>query len=191
MWREQSNNCIPIRFGDDALRLRIQCELEVSSARPVNLGDAMSQSLARVWLHVVFSTKDRRPFLRDEQLRQEMFKMLSHFAGELACPTAAVGGWEDHVHILCGLARTVTIADFVQGLKGETSRWAKERAAVWRGFFWQGGYGAFSVSQSLVDQVVKYIADQAEHHRRLSFQDEFRAICQRHGVDLDERFAWE
>lgn len=151
----------------------------------------MPQSLSRVWLHIVFSTKNRQTFLRDENLREEMFRMLAHHANETGCPSVKVGGWIDHVHILCGLSRTVTIAQLLEVLKRETSKWAKQRDATWSGFYWQGGYGAFSVSQSLLDQVIEYIERQPEHHQRLSFQDEFRALCAKHGVEIDERYVWD
>src|SRR5687768_15218029 len=136
----------------------------------------MPQSLSRIWLHLVFSTKGRKAYLRNEELRDEMFRMLSHHANECSCPAVRCGGWEDHVHILCGLARTMTVATLVEALKVETSKWAKQRQVAWRGFHWQHGYSAFSVSQSLVDQVVEYIEAQREHHARLSFQDEFRQL---------------
>jgi REP-associated tyrosine transposase len=151
----------------------------------------MPQSLSRVWLHIVFSTKDRQPLLRDEQLREEMFKMLGHVANELDCLSGGVGGWEDHVHLLCGLSRTVTIAELVETLKKETSKWAKDRAPQWHRFYWQNGYGAFSVSQSLVGQVQAYIKRQKEHHSTQSFQVEFRMLCDRHGVAIDERYVWD
>jgi putative transposase len=151
----------------------------------------MPQSLSRIWVHIVFSTKDRAPFLRDDGLRDEMFRMLGYHANEAKCPTARVGGWHDHVHILCGLARTITVADLVEVLKTETSKWIKTREPRLSVFHWQNGYGAFSVSQSLVESVIEYLDLQADHHGRMSYQDEFRAICRRHGVDIDERFVWD
>jgi REP element-mobilizing transposase RayT len=151
----------------------------------------MPQSLSRVWLHIIFSTKDRQTFLRDDGLREEMFKMLAHQANETGCPSAKVGGWIDHVHVLCGLSRTVTIAGLVEVLKRETSKWAKQRSPKWGGFYWQSGYGAFSVSQSNLASVIEYIEQQAEHHARLTFQDEFRALCAKHEIEIDERYVWD
>src|SRR5207248_1459132 len=116
-------------------------------------GESMPQSLSRVWLRIVFSTKDRQPFLRDDTLREEMFKMLGHEANKINCPSGGVGGWHDHVHLLCGLARTITIADLVEAMKRETSKWAKDRSPDWLNFHWQNGHGAFSVSQSLTGQM--------------------------------------
>jgi REP element-mobilizing transposase RayT len=151
----------------------------------------MPQSLSRIWLHIVFSTKDRKLFLRDDALREEMFRMLGHHCNEVNCPVARVGGWHDHVHILCGLARTVTVADLVETVKTETSKWVKKREPRLHAFHWQNGYGAFSVSQSLVDAVIEYIERQAEHHATMSYQDEFRALCAKHGVEIDERYVWD
>jgi putative transposase len=151
----------------------------------------MPQSLARIWLHIVFSTKERRAYLQNETIRDEMFRMLGHHASEAGCPPARVGGWIDHVHILCGLARTVTVAQLVEVLKRETSKWVKQRAADLGLFSWQNGYGAFSVSQSNVDQVIEYIDRQPKHHGRMTFQEEFRTICAKHGIEIDERYVWD
>jgi putative transposase len=151
----------------------------------------MPQSLSRIWLHIVFSTKERRAFLQNADIRNEMFKMLGHYAKENGCQPARVGGWIDHVHILCGLARTVTVADLIEALKRETSKWIKQRAADLSLFYWQNGYGVFSVSECLLDQVIDYINRQSVHHARMTFQDEFRAICQKHKIDIDERYVWD
>ena len=151
----------------------------------------MPQSLARIWLHITFSTDGRRAYLQNPDIREEMFRMLSHHAQEMGCPPARSGGWIDHVHVLCGLARTIGVAQLVQELKTETSKWAKKRTPDLATFHWQAGYGAFSVSQSLVERVVDYIGKQCEHHRQLSFQDEFRIMCRKHEVEIDERYVWD
>ena len=151
----------------------------------------MPQSLARVWLHVVFSTKERRAFLQKDTFRDEMFRMLSHHVEQIGCTPLRTGGWIDHVHIVCGLSRTVTIADLVETVKTETSRWAKKAPHSEKAFAWQSGYGAFSVSQSNLDRVVDYVDSQQEHHRAKSFQDEFRALCRRHKLEIDERYVWD
>src|ERR1700741_2553879 len=117
--------------------------------------------------------------------------MLGHHANEAGCPVVRVGGWFDHVHVLCGLSRTVTAAQLVEAIKRETSKWAKQRSPEWSEFYWRNGYGVFSVSQSLVEQVTQYIERQAEHHRRQSYQDEFRSFCAKHGVEIDERYVWD
>ena len=151
----------------------------------------MPQSLARIWLHIVFSTKERRAYLQNEDIREEMFRMLGYQANEMDCPSARVGGWIDHVHVLCGLSRTVTVAELIERLKTKTSKWIKKRTADLSLFQWQNGYGAFSVSQSNVNQVVEYIERQPDHHGHMTFQDEFRLICAKHGIDIDERYVWD
>jgi REP element-mobilizing transposase RayT len=106
-------------------------------------------------------------------------------------PAILIGGVEDHVHILALLSRKFAIMDVVQEAKTETSKWIKKQGDAYREFQWQAGYGAFSVSESNVEQVKRYIAGQEEHHRRMSFQDEYREICRRHGIEVDERYVWD
>jgi REP element-mobilizing transposase RayT len=151
----------------------------------------MPQSLARVVLHVVFSTKNRVPFLRDVELRTRLHAYMAGVLQNIGCEPIVIGGVEDHVHILCNLARTVTIAGLVEEVKKTPSKWMKEQGPSYHDFFWQGGYGAFSVSESNVERVRAYVATQEEHHRKVSFQDEFRALCRKHGVEIDERYVWD
>ena len=151
----------------------------------------MPQSLARVVLHVVFSTKNREPFLKDADLRKRLHAYMAGVMQRIGCEPILIGGVEDHVHVLCNLSRTVTIAQLVEEAKKSPSKWVKEQGPQYREFFWQTGYGAFSVSQSNVEQVRAYIATQEEHHRKVSFQDEFRALCRKHGVEIDDRYAWD
>ena len=151
----------------------------------------MPQSLAQVWLHIVFSTIERRSFLRNPDFREEMFRMLAHHVKETGCISASVGGHVDHVHLLVGLSRTLTIAQLIESIKTETSKWAKKIPNGVEAFQWQSGYGAFSVSHSQRDSVDAYIRNQAEHHQKLSFQDEFRALCKKHAIEIDERYVWD
>jgi REP element-mobilizing transposase RayT len=151
----------------------------------------MSQSLARVVLHLAFSTKNRAPFFRDSELRARLYAYMAGVLQKIGCEPILINGVEDHIHVLCNLSRTVTIGGLVEEAKKSSSRWVKEQSPTYRDFYWQGGYGVFSVSQSNVDQVRAYIAAQEEHHRKVSFQDEFRALCQRHGVAIDERYVWD
>ncbi len=151
----------------------------------------MPQSLARVVLHVVFSTKNREPFLKDDDVRKRLHAYMAGVLQGIGCEPVLIGGVEDHVHVLCNLSRTVTTAQLVEEAKKSPSKWVKEQGPQYREFFWQSGYGAFSVSQSNVEKVRAYIATQEEHHRKVSFQDEFRALCRKHGVEIDERYAWD
>jgi REP element-mobilizing transposase RayT len=139
----------------------------------------------------VFSTKDRRLFLQGDSFRTEMFRMLSHHVKESGCVSASVGGHVDHVHLLVGLSRTISIAQLVESVKTETSKWAKAAAGGVSAFTWQSGYGAFSVSHSRRHEVDEYIRSQKDHHQRVSFQDEFRAFCRKHDVEIDERYVWD
>ncbi len=151
----------------------------------------MPQSLANVIIHIVFSTKNRKPFLRDGGYREEMHKQLGGASKTLDCPPIIVGGTEDHVHILARQARTICLADWIKEIKRTTTLWVKERDRPFEGFQWQAGYGAFSVSQSNVDQVIAYIKNQEEHHRRFDFKTEFRTLLERHGIEYDERYVWD
>ncbi len=151
----------------------------------------MPQSLARIVLHIVFSTKNRVPFLRDAQLRAQLHAYMAGTLREIGCEAILIGGVEDHVHILCNLARTITAAKLVEQVKKSSSKWMKAQGPQHAGFYWQGGYGVFSVSQSNVEAVRAYVGAQEEHHRKVSFQEEFRALCRRHGVEVDERHVWD
>jgi REP element-mobilizing transposase RayT len=151
----------------------------------------MPQSLSSVYLHIVFSTKERMPFLSDPQVREEVFAFLGGIAKSQGCPPLLVGGMADHVHILLQLGRTVSQADLVKELKRGSSLWIHERFPQLGGFSWQAGYGAFSVSVSNLDSVRAYIAKQEEHHAKVSFQDEFRQFLEKHGLDYEERFVWD
>ncbi|MEZ6054516.1 MAG: IS200/IS605 family transposase [Planctomycetaceae bacterium] len=151
----------------------------------------MPQSLAQIYLHIVFSTKDRRPFLQNESLRDELHKYLGGICRKLGAPSLIIGGVEDHVHLLCRFSRTLTVADLVRDLKRDSSKWIKPKEAGVKTFDWQSGYGAFSVSPSHVEALTVYIANQIEHHRSETFQDEFRRLCQKYGVAVDERYVWD
>ena len=151
----------------------------------------MPQSLARVVLHVVFSTKNRIPFLKDADLRSRLHAYMAGVLQNIGCEPILVNGVEDHVHILCNFSRTVTVASLVEEAKKNSSKWIKEQDPACRDFYWQGGYAAFSVSQSKVEEVREYVANQAEHHRKISFQDELRMLCRKHGIEIDERYVWD
>ena len=151
----------------------------------------MPQSLARILVHTVFSTKDRRPLLRDTILRQELHHYLGGILKHLDCQAIIVGGVEDHVHLLASLSRTCAAAEMVKEVKRGSSLWAKEREAGMRDFGWQNGYGMFSIGASQIEEVRRYIAEQEHHHREVSFQDEFRLLLKRYDIAYDERYVWD
>jgi putative transposase len=151
----------------------------------------MPQSLSNVLVHIVFSTKHRRPFLETPELRGVMAGYMVGILRNIKCPSLIVGVVADHVHILCSLHRTVTIAQLVEEVKTSSSIRIKQEGPALTDFHWQNGYGAFSVSPSNVEQVKTYIADQEEHHRKMTFQEEYRKILERHGIEYDERYVWD
>lgn len=151
----------------------------------------MSQSLSAVYVHLVFSTKERRPLLRDKSVRESLHAYLGRVSKELECPPIVVGGVEDHVHVLSRLSRTVTQAEWVKELKRVSNRWVKGQGRDYGDFDWQGGYADFSVSQSNVEQVRKYIESQEGHHRKFGFQEEVRRLLRKHGLEWDERYVWD
>jgi len=149
----------------------------------------MPQSFARVLTHIVFSTKNRHPFLVDRAIREEMHSYLGGTCKSLDCPILKVGGVADHVHVFCGLSRTLSIADLVGEIKQESSKWVKSKGGILTKFSWQNGYGAFSVGQSGIDRMRKYIANQEEHHKKKTFQEEYRAFLIEYGIQFDERYV--
>ena len=151
----------------------------------------MPQSLSAVYIHLVFSTKAGRPFLRDRTTREELHAFLGGISKTLDCPPILVGGMEDHVHLLSRFGRTITQAEWVKELKRLSNLWLKDRDMNYRDFQWQGGYADFSVSQSNLERVRKYIANQESHHRKFSFQDELRSLLRRHKIEWDERYVWD
>jgi len=151
----------------------------------------MPQSLAKILVHVIFSTKHRYPFLADKHIRHEMHAYLGGVCKAFGCPVLIVGGVADHVHILCSLSRNYSVAKIVGEIKRNSSKWVKTKGRGLRQFAWQNGYGIFSVSQSHVDRVRNYIAHQEEHHRRRSFQDEYRAFLKKYEIEYDERCVWD
>ncbi len=151
----------------------------------------MSQSLAKILLHTVFSTKDRRPFLKDVAVRGEMHCYIGGILSSLQCQPIIVGGVEDHVHFLCALVRTCDAAEMVKEVKRGSSLWVKTKGLAYDDFHWQNGYGVFSIGFSQIQDVKSYIDGQVEHHRKISFQDEYRALLERYEIEYDELYVWD
>jgi REP element-mobilizing transposase RayT len=151
----------------------------------------MAHTFSQLLYHVVFSTKNRHPFL-DADLRERLFPYLGGIVGELGGKPVIVGGMPDHVHLLVSLSPAIALAEALRVVRTNSSRWVHETWPERRAFAWQTGYGAFSVSGSNQEAVVNYIANQEEHHHRgLSFQEEFVAFLKKHGIEYDPRFLWE
>jgi len=151
----------------------------------------MSQSLAQVYLHVIFSTKHRAPFLTDEGIRGEMHAYLASIVKAYKSHPVIIGGIADHVHILCTLPKTEAYAKLIGEAKRNSSKWIKTKGSQYTGFQWQNGYGAFSVSHSLMPAVREYIQHQVQHHRIRTFQEEFREFLLKHEVAFEERYVWD
>lgn len=151
----------------------------------------MPQSLSAVYIHLVFSTKERRPFLRDKPARDALHAYLGGISKQLECPPIRIGGVEDHVHIVARFGRTITQADWVKELKRVSNLWLKAQGREYAGFEWQGGYADFSVSQSNLEQVIEYVARQEERHRKITFQDELRELLRKHNIEFEERYVWD
>jgi REP element-mobilizing transposase RayT len=151
----------------------------------------MAQSLTQIYVHLVFSTKDRTPFLQDRELRDRLQAYIAGTCRNLESPSIIVGGVADHVHVLCRLGKTISVSDLVRELKRESSKWLKEQAAELAAFYWQNGYGVFSVSPAHVPALTAYIEYQEEHHRTETFQDEFRRLMRKYGIEFDERYVWD
>jgi REP element-mobilizing transposase RayT len=151
----------------------------------------MPQSLVQIYVHLVFSTKQRQPFLRDSNLRKRLHAYLAGICKNHDSTAVQLGGVEDHVHVLCRLGKTLDVATLVRELKRDSSKWIKDADHRLADFAWQAGYGAFSVSPSHVDALIAYIANQEQHHRKESFQDEFRRICAKYDVPIDEQYVWD
>lgn len=150
----------------------------------------MPQSFTSLHCHIVFTTKNRTPSITAE-LQPRLYEYLGGILRAENSPLLAVGGMLDHVHLLVSFNKQRSVSDTLRVLKANSSKWIHEAFPAMSGFTWQAGYGAFAVSCSNLEAVERYIANQAEHHRTMSFQEEFAALLQRHGIEFDERQLWE
>ncbi len=150
----------------------------------------MPQSLANIYIHLIFSTKERVPYLANDW-RPDLHAYMATVLANLNSPAVLINSVEDHAHILFNMGRTVTLAQVVEDVKKSSSKWVKSQSSKLDGFAWQNGYGGFSVSASNVPTVTNYIRNQEKHHRTKSFQDEFRAFLVKHEIEYDERYVWD
>jgi putative transposase len=148
------------------------------------------QSLSRILIHLVFSTKNRACVFTPA-IQTELHPYLAGILDNIECPSLQVGGIEDHVHLLFGLSRTRDIANVVETVKTSSSKWIKTKGTEFADFHWQSGYGAFSVSQSDAGKVVAYIRNQMRHHQKMTFQDEYRQLLERYHIVFDEKYVWD
>ena len=150
----------------------------------------MPQSLSSILIHLIFSTKNRERFIT-EAIEKELHPYMAKIFRELKCPTLTIGGTEDHVHVLFSLGRTIEVAELIEKVKMKTSKWIKTKGEEFEHFYWQRRYGAFSIGQSQVETLKRYIGRQRIHHQRVTFQDEYRKFLKNYGVEYDERYVWD
>ncbi len=151
----------------------------------------MSQSLVKNLIHLVYSTKHRKPWI-SEDVREHLWAYQMGIFKQWESPALLIGGVEDHVHALFSLSKNHALKKIVEEVKKGSSKWMKtEEGTHNQRFSWQAGYAGFSVSPSIVPEVIKYIENQADHHRRMTFQDELRVLFKRHGIEFDERYVWD
>ena len=150
----------------------------------------MAHTFTNLLTHVIFGTKDRTSSI-DAELKPQLFAYMGGIVREYDSTALMVNGTADHVHLLLRLPPSVSIAEAMRVLKANSSRWVHEKWPSHSTFGWQTGYGAFSVSQSNVSAVLRYIVNQEEHHRKVSFQEEFVTYLQRHGIEYDGRYIWQ
>jgi len=150
----------------------------------------MPQSLAQVYVHIVFSTKERYPFIQPN-IESELFAYMGDTIKRTGGIPHLINGTADHVHLLSSLPRTVALSKYIEEIKRNSSRWIKTKDSGYQKFSWQNGYGAFSVSGSQKDSIIRYIAGQKEHHRNIPFKEELLAFLKKYNVEYDERYLWD
>jgi REP element-mobilizing transposase RayT len=150
----------------------------------------MPQSLSNILIHLIWSTKDRHPWL-ESGIREKTHAFLAGAVRQCDCEAYRIGGVSDHVHLAVRLSRTLSVADLVKEVKTVSSKWLKAQDSAFTEFYWQLGYGAFSVSMSQKETLLHYIDNQEEHHCTQTFQDEYRDFLTKYGIEFDERYVWD
>lgn len=151
----------------------------------------MSQSLSMVYIHAVFSTKNRTPCIAPPEVQHEIWAYISGISKQLECPILSIGGVEDHMHVLFRMGREINQATWIMNVKRSVSVWVKTKWPARSDFYWQNGYGMFSVSPSNLEEVCEYIHNQEAHHQKMDFQTEYRCLLKKHGLEWDERYVWD
>ena len=150
----------------------------------------MPQSLANIPVHFIWSTRDRQPFITPE-IEKELFSYMAAIFREHESPALTINGTQDHVHSLALLSRKITIAKLAEEVKKSSSKWIKTKGEFYRNFYWQSGYAALGIGQSNVEALKRYIANQEEHHRKMTFQEEYLEFLKKYNIVYDERYVWD
>lgn len=141
-------------------------------------------------MHITFSTKGRKPFI-DEHIKDELYAYMAKICQEYDSPILKIGGVEDHIHMLCNLSRKTALMKLIEEIKSHSSLWIKGKGEKYQSFYWQNGYGGFSVNPTEIERVMDYIQYQKAHHQHKTFQDEYRAFLKKYHVEFDERYVWD
>jgi REP-associated tyrosine transposase len=147
----------------------------------------MSQSFVKFYVHIVFHTKNNRNHIHDD-VQDELYSYFGGILKNLKSIPISIGGTSDHVHILCTLPKTMSPADLAEEVKKSSSKWIKTKGSRYASFYWQNGYGGFSVSSFHTEVLKNYIANQKQHHQKTSFMEEYKKLLDENGVDYDEKY---
>lgn len=150
----------------------------------------MGQSLNKIYIHLVFSTKNRKLMI-SEDVQDDLFSYLGGICKNLECNPIQVGGYRNHVHILCLLSKKIALMNLIEKIKSNSSKWMKTKGEQFTDFYWQNGYGVFSVNPTEIEIVQQYILNQEEHHKKISFQDEFLKFLKKYKVEYDKKYVWD
>lgn len=150
----------------------------------------MSQSLVKNYVHIVFSTKHREDFI-DEKIEKELFSYMAVICKNLESTALQIGGTHNHIHILCVLSKKIALMKLVQEIKANSSRWIKAKGEKYANFFWQDGYGAFSVAEENLFIIRNYIRNQRQQHQKIHYKEELIDIFEKHKMKYDEKYLWD
>ena len=150
----------------------------------------MAQSLSKIYVHITFSTKSREPLIKKE-IQPELYAYIGEICNSLECYPIKIGGFTDHVHILCLLSKKIALIKLLEEVKKSSSKWIKTKGDEFEVFYWQNGYGAFSVNPTQVNAVANYIENQEAHHLNKDFKEEFSGFLKKYNVEFDERYIWD
>jgi len=150
----------------------------------------MPQSLAKILVHIIFSTRHREPLISDG-IRPKLYSYITGILENWECSLIQTGGTKDHIHLLCTLSKNHAACKILEQVKKNSSKWIKTQGFEFSKFQWQNGYGIFSINQSSVEQVQEYIKNQENHHKKMTFQEEFRKFLQKYQIPFDERYVWD
>jgi putative transposase len=150
----------------------------------------MPQSLTQLYVHLVFSTKYREHIIAPD-IQTELYKYMGGILNRIECTPIQIGGATDHIQVLCSLSKKITTIKLLEEIKKSSSKWIKTKGEAFSKFYWQDGYGAFTIGYTQIQAVIQYIKKQKEHHSKITFQDEYRSFLNKYQIPYDERYVWD